>query len=138
MPDQPELHTDPWDDKARKAIHDALMNRRIGIVNSYGQPNPQLITSDSTYRDEHPLWSADGAHILFGRMTSVPAKGEGVDNFATASLWLMESDGKNPRIRADDLSPGWREGGISWYSDRTARRMGTVPRLVDRAFLTHP
>jgi TolB protein len=45
----------------------ALSERRIWIMNGDGQQRLRL-TSDAQYRDEFPLWSKDGQHILFMRM----------------------------------------------------------------------
>src|SRR5882672_5871748 len=45
----------------------ALAERRIWIMNGDGQQRRQL-TADAQYRDEYPLWSKDGQHILFMRM----------------------------------------------------------------------
>jgi Tol biopolymer transport system component len=45
----------------------ALAERRIWIMNADGQQRRKL-TTDAQYRDEYPLWSQDGQHILFMRM----------------------------------------------------------------------
>jgi len=45
----------------------ALAQRRIWIMNADGQQRRQL-TADAKYRDEYPLWSRDGQHIVFMRM----------------------------------------------------------------------
>src|SRR3989441_10256274 len=45
----------------------ALSERRIWIMNADGQQRRRL-TTDAQYRDEYPLWSKDGQHILFMRM----------------------------------------------------------------------
>jgi len=45
----------------------ALSERRIWIMNADGQQRRRL-TTDAQYRDEFPLWSKDGQHILFMRM----------------------------------------------------------------------
>lgn len=56
--------------------------RRIWVMNKDGSDKRQL-THDAAYRDERPLWSADGSHILFARL----------DQSGRASLWLMCRDG---------------------------------------------
>jgi len=45
----------------------ALAERRIWIMNADGQQRRRL-TTDAQYRDEYPIWSKDGQHILFMRM----------------------------------------------------------------------
>jgi dipeptidyl aminopeptidase/acylaminoacyl peptidase len=63
-----------------------LARRRIWAVNTAGPRAPRQLTSDRRYRDEEPLWSADGQHILFCRM----------DTAGGASLWLMGATGDHP------------------------------------------
>ena len=60
----------------------------LSIINAEG-------TNSTVYRDERPLWSADGSHILFAR---VDAKGG-------ASLWIMDLDGSTLRQVVDELTP---------------------------------
>ena len=71
----------------------ASWQRRIWVMQPDGSGKRQL-TSDPRYRDERPLWSRDGAFILFGRM---------VDD--RMQLWLMRSDGSGQRQVVDELSP---------------------------------
>ncbi len=69
----------------------------------------QILTGDSRYRDEEPVWSADARHILFCRMAE--------DNSKT--LWLMRADGTDavqlagPLQGMDDSWFGYY-GYISW------------------------
>ena len=72
-----------------------LMQRRIWITNAVGVPQPQRITNSTIYRDERPLWSADGSHILFARL----------DARGRASMWIMAADGSSPRQVVDELTP---------------------------------
>jgi Tol biopolymer transport system component len=80
-----------------------MQQRRIwvGIVGSDSQP--RQLTDDDAYRDERPLWSADGSHILFVRM----------DEQDRASLWLLSPGGGTARPVVDELgplpgpAPGW-------------------------------
>jgi Tol biopolymer transport system component len=65
--------------------HKALQQRKVGLLDIATGSAPRQITNDPNYRDEEPLWSADGSHILFGRM----------DYAGHASLWLMEASGAN-------------------------------------------
>lgn len=71
----------------------ALAQRRIWVIEIPSGQRRQL-TNDDRFRDECPLWSSDGGHILFVRL------GE-----AGASLWLMESDGNNLRQVVSELTP---------------------------------
>lgn len=65
--------------------HVYLQQRKIWLLDVAGSNPPKQITSDALYRDEEPMWSADGSHILFGRM----------DYEGHKSLWLMEPSGAN-------------------------------------------
>ena len=69
-----------------ESAHVFLHQRKIWLLDAGGTGQPRQLTSDHRYRDEEPLWSADGGHILFGRM----------DYDGHASLWLMESSGGAP------------------------------------------
>jgi Tol biopolymer transport system component len=68
-----------------EAAHRNLHQRKIWLLDPSGAGVPRQLTGDPHYRDEAPLWSADGRHILFGRM----------DYDAHTSLSLMESSGAN-------------------------------------------
>ena len=72
-----------------------LMQRRIFVANTQGDPQPRRLTDDPAYRDEYPLWSADGASILFARL----------DAEDRASLWLVPAEGGEPRQIVDALTP---------------------------------
>lgn len=63
--------------------HRFLQQRKIWLLDPSGAVKPRQLTTDPRYRDEVPLWSAGGTHILFGRM----------DYEGQMSLWLMESSG---------------------------------------------
>ena len=62
-----------------------LEHRKIWLLDPAGAAPPRQLTGDPRYRDEEPMWSADGSHILFGRM----------DRDAHTSLWLMETSAGN-------------------------------------------
>jgi Tol biopolymer transport system component len=90
------------------------MPRRLFVVSTGGTLRPQQLTDDPAYRDEYPVWSADGSHILFVR----------VDAEARASLWLVRSEGATPQRVVDELTqePGqseyfghWRTTVIPYY-----------------------
>jgi Tol biopolymer transport system component len=72
-----------------------MMERRIWVVNAQGEPQLQQLTDAPTYRDERPLWSADGSHILFARL----------DAEGRASLWLIPTGGGDPRQMVNELTP---------------------------------
>jgi Tol biopolymer transport system component len=86
---------DRADLESEEAIRVGLMQRRIWVTNVAGELEPQRLTAGTAYREERPLWSADGSHLLFARMD---AKGR-------ASLWLMAVDGGAPRQVVDELTP---------------------------------
>ncbi|MCL5265453.1 MAG: DPP IV N-terminal domain-containing protein, partial [Chloroflexi bacterium] len=70
----PAVETDGGNDAKQ-----ASAQRRIWVMAANGDSKRQL-TSDPTFRDERPLWSADGSFILFVRF-----RGE------QAQLWLMRA-----------------------------------------------
>lgn len=81
--------------------------RRIWVMNMDGS-DQHPVTSDPAYRDERPLWSADGTHVLFARL----------DEDGRASLWLMDAAGGAPRQVVAELTPApeWfgYYGHIAW------------------------
>jgi Tol biopolymer transport system component len=78
-----------------------MAQRRIWIADASGAIPPYPITADVRYRDEEPLWSADGTHILIGRL----------DASGTRTLWLMGAAGENPVQVSDALL---QEDRYSW------------------------
>lgn len=72
----------------------AVTQRRIWVMKSDGSDKRQL-THDASYRDERPLWSVDGRHLLFVR----------IDQSNRVSLWLMRADGRAFTQVVDELSP---------------------------------
>src|SRR5579863_5432573 len=85
--------------------HAFLQQRKIWQMDPAGDGPPRQLTGDARYRDEAPQWSADGGHILFGRM----------DFDGHASLWLMESGGGSAvqvcRLQVSDPVGG----GNNWF-----------------------
>jgi dipeptidyl aminopeptidase/acylaminoacyl peptidase len=71
----------------------ALAQRRIWTVEVASGLRRQL-TDDNRFRDERPLWSADGQHILFARLSETEA-----------SLWLMTADGRSLEQVVPELTP---------------------------------
>jgi Tol biopolymer transport system component len=63
--------------------HAYLQQRKIWLLDPSATNPPQQLTQDPNYRDEEPMWSADGSHILFARM----------DYEGHSSLWLMGANG---------------------------------------------
>jgi len=72
-----------------------LMQRRIFVANAQGDPQPRQLAGDPSYRDEYPLWSADGALVLFARLSAEDR----------ASLWLVPARGGELRQIVDELTP---------------------------------
>jgi len=98
-----------------------VFQRKLWLVDpSGGTPRP--FTNDPHYRDEEPMWSADGSHLLFGRM----------DYNGHASLWLIERSGAGARhicplriqseLPNDDDSWFGYYGYINWRSAFDWRR----------------
>jgi Tol biopolymer transport system component len=83
----------------------ALMGRRIYIVNTVGTAQPRQLTRDAGYRDEHPAWSADGQQILFARLEATGG----------ASLWLVPVVGGQPRLVLGGLDPALAGGWLGYY-----------------------
>jgi dipeptidyl aminopeptidase/acylaminoacyl peptidase len=71
--------------------------RRIWMIGRDGKP--RQVTSDSHYRDEYPIWSADGKSILFIR----------VDQEDRASLWTIGIENGTPQKLLD------APGAIKWF-----------------------
>ncbi len=71
----------------------ALAQRHIWIVEIASGQRRQL-TGDHRYRDERPLWSSDGQHVLFVRLSETEA-----------SLWLMSTEGRTLQQVVSELTP---------------------------------
>jgi WD40-like Beta Propeller Repeat len=74
---------DNFDIGGGEDAHVYLQQRKIWLLDPQGSKPPRQLTGDYRYRDEEPMWSADGGYILFGRM----------DYQGHASLWLMDASG---------------------------------------------
>lgn len=70
-----------------------LAQRHIWVVDLASGQKRQM-TFDDRYRDEHPLYSSSGTHILFVRLGD-----------QGAGLWLMESDGSHLHQVVSELTP---------------------------------
>jgi Tol biopolymer transport system component len=101
---------DVWGGEDAKA---ALNERHLWIMDPDGSRKRQL-TSDPSFRDERPVWSADGRSLFFIRL----------DHNDQASVWTIDSSGGEPRLAAGPLTlheDGWfgYYGHVNW-SDRIA------------------
>ena len=90
-------------------LQQALMGRKLWLYDLQTGQSSQ-ITHDPVYRDEYPLWSADGATLLFVRM----------DEKNRVSVWSLAIHGGELRMLLDNLSiggQGWfgYYGHIPWY-----------------------
>lgn len=85
------------------AARAALFERRIWIAPADGSV-PRRLTGDEGYRDERPLWSADGSHVLLVRM----------DQEEQVSLWLAPTGEGSPQPVAEGLGP-WPGGQSGWF-----------------------
>lgn len=92
---------------AGESVQSELMQRRIWVTNVAGEPQPIRLTDAPGYRDERPLWSADGNHILFARM----------DARGRVSLWVIPVNGGAPRQVVDELTPAPDPVGFYGYVD---------------------
>jgi dipeptidyl aminopeptidase/acylaminoacyl peptidase len=70
-----------------------LTQRRIWVIDASGAQTSRPLTHDNRYRDEEPMWSADGEHILFCRIDSADQK----------TVWTMRADGSEPTQVAGPL-----------------------------------
>ena len=87
-----------------------LERRRIWMSGASGTSLPRQLTNDDLYRDEEPVWSANGRHILFGR----------IDRGNNRTLWLMEAESPSPIQVAGPLHtsawlPGLHEAWFGYY-----------------------
>jgi dipeptidyl aminopeptidase/acylaminoacyl peptidase len=97
MPDEGDL---VGGDTARRG----LAQRRIWVVSADGSSRRPLADEDS-YRDERPVWSADGESIVFARL----------DEQDRASLWLVPSAGGQPVRVVNELSPSPDAPASFWF-----------------------
>ena len=72
----------------------SMNQRRIWLMRPNGS-EAHALTNDREYRDEYPLWSRDGSHVLFAR----------VDSAGKASIWLIGMDAGRPRRIVTGIEP---------------------------------
>ncbi|MBI5028926.1 MAG: PD40 domain-containing protein [Chloroflexi bacterium] len=84
-----------------------LVQRHIWIVGADATAVPRMLTNNLSYRDEHPVWSMDGRHILFAR----------IDGRGRASLWLISLENGGARQIIDELTPAPDPIGTYGYID---------------------
>jgi dipeptidyl aminopeptidase/acylaminoacyl peptidase len=84
-----------------------LEKRRIWISGASGTSLPRQLTNDGLYRDEGPMWSADGKYVLFAR----------IDRGNNQTLWLMEAESPSPIQVAGPLynSAGRASSEEAWF-----------------------
>jgi Tol biopolymer transport system component len=87
MPDTPGISLGP-------AASAALEGRRLWTAAPAAGASRQL-TADERFRDERPIWSQEGSHVLFARITR-----EG-----QASVWVIPANGGEPQLVVDELTP---------------------------------
>jgi WD40-like Beta Propeller Repeat len=80
---------------APETIDRCMRLRRIYAASAGKLDQPRQLTNDPRYSDEGPVWSADGSHILFGR----------VDARNAWTIWLMRNDGSEARQIAGPMRP---------------------------------
>lgn len=83
----------------------ALAKRRIWKMSATGEARPAAVTSDEMYRDERPLWSSDGRHILFCR----------IDENSAQTVWLMRSDGAGAIQVAGPVDGNADHPALAWF-----------------------
>lgn len=89
-----------------------LAKRRIWVTDASGSARPVRLTGDDRYRDEEPMWLADGRHILFCRIR--PGNGDGTSQ-STKSVWLMDAQGGGVTEIAGDLQGNDTFDGEGWF-----------------------
>ena len=89
----PDRRVDPLE--TGDAAQRELAQRRLLVVDAAAAGQPRALTDNPAYRDEQPDWSSDGEQVLFARL----------DTEGRASLWLVSSQGGEPRRVVDELSP---------------------------------
>jgi dipeptidyl aminopeptidase/acylaminoacyl peptidase len=89
------------------AVKRVLAKRHLWMAHASGKKPPRQLTGDPRYRDEAPIWSTDGKYLLYGRIRA---------DDGSKSLWLMESDGRNPgQVTGPLCGPGTNGADAAWF-----------------------
>ncbi len=75
-------------------VRKIMMQQRIWLVKTNGG-RPEQLTNDSDYRDQGPVWTANGDYLLFIRS----------DRNNKTGIWIMRPDGSELRQVAENISP---------------------------------
>jgi len=82
-------------------ISDASGEEELYIRDHLGQSDPVQVTTDSTARLYHPVWSPDGESLAFGD--------------SEARIYVVQADGRRKNLVADDA--GFAAHDFSWSPD---------------------
>ncbi len=85
-----------------------LRKRRIWVTDASGNSQPVRLTGDDRYRDEEPVWLADGRHLLSCRVERGPAD-------TARSIWLMDEHGGGVTQAAGPLQVNDTFEGEYWF-----------------------
>jgi Tol biopolymer transport system component len=109
-------------DAASSDMRAAAAPRRIWVMQNDGS-NQHPLTNDPAYRDERPLWSADGRFILFTR----------TDKDMRSSVWLMHADGSEleriAELESEPDNPFGYYGHVDWDGYLDWRTRSTPTKL---------
>ncbi len=86
-----------------------LGKRRIWVTAAAEGSQPVRLTGDDRYRDEEPVWLADGRHLLFCRIERGPGDG------GTKSIWMMDDHGAGLTEIAGPLQANDTFEGEYWF-----------------------
>jgi hypothetical protein len=104
-----------------ETISRCMRLRRIYAAHAGKNDRPRQLTNDAQYADEEPAWSGDGSHILFCR----------VDAKNAWTIWLMRSDGSDPRQIAGPLRQPADLTDLEKFSYKTYYGYTEWPSLFD-------
>ena len=85
-------------------LRSLLGSRKLWAVDTNGG-KPRRLTNDPAYRDERPLFSADGRYIFFARL----------DKEGRTSLWLVRPDGSGLERVVEKIGPLTEEFAFGYY-----------------------
>ena len=88
----------------RSIVFDSLRGSSSHIWRVDRGSKPVQLTTDPHFDDTAPVWSPDGRNIAFIRKSSNQSQASTLGT--VTSLWLMSSDGANPRMLIEKASNG--------------------------------